>query len=302
MLTEGTQRRCDEREFSEEPDLYRFATTAMATEFVLLFPSGDGHSVDYLSRAATECFTELGRLEAELSRYKPNSDISRINRLLAGESARVGMAAIDCLGLALAVREETAGAFDITVGQLMDAFGSSRMPSAEDLRRAKTRTGGETFRVDYDELAVTALCEGLALDLGGLGKGYALDQLGNMLETWGIDNALVNAGDSTVLALGSPPGEEGRGWPVRADGVAENDGMLCLRNQSLSGSGFLQKGAHIMDPRKGRPVAPKRLRTWAVAPTAAMSDALSTAFSVMTKKQVMALCRRHEGVEALFWK
>lgn len=289
-----------------DPELYRFATTAMATEFEILFPSARGHEVDYLSRAATECFSELARLEEELSRYKPNSDISRISRLLPGRSVKVGAATIDCLGLATAVAKETGGAFDITVGPLMNAYrhrdGSPREPNKDELRSAKKRTGAELFELDHENLSVQVLCEGICLDLGGVGKGYALDQMGALLEGWGITDVLINAGDSTVLGLGSPPGESGQGWPVRADGIDPGEGELCLRDQSLSGSGFLQKGAHIMDPRRGRPVKPKRIRCWAVAPTAAMSDALSTAFSVMTKREIAAFCRKHGSIRALFWE
>jgi thiamine biosynthesis lipoprotein len=211
----------------------------MATEFTLLFPSDGEHDIDYLSRAATECFCELDRIEAELSRYKPNSDIARINRLLPGEVIRVGMATIDCLGLALAVADETSGAFDVTVGSLMDAYrnrdGSERIPGSEELRRAGKVTGGNLFEVDRGRLAVKVLGEGVSLDLGGVGKGYALDQMGGVLENWSIFDALLNAGDSTVLALGAPSGETRQGWPVRAEGVSENEGILMLSNYSLEG-------------------------------------------------------------------
>jgi len=291
---------------SQEPDLYRFGVKAMATEFEILFPAGFGHDVAYLSRAASECFSLLSRLEEELSRFRMNSDISRINRLLPGGSTRVGLATVDCLSLAVAVGAETGGAFDVTVGPLMEVYqnrdrdGSPGKPKKKERAAAMARTGSGLFEVDRDQLSVTLRGEGISLDLGGLGKGYALDQMGLALEAWGITAALLNAGDSTVLGLGSPSSEEGeRGWPVRADGAG--DGELYLCDQALSGSGFLQKGAHIMDPRKGKPVKPKRIRTWALAPTAAMSDALSTAFSVMKKTEVTALCERHEGVRALFW-
>jgi len=291
---------------NDEPELYRFATTAMASEFEILFPAHTGHDPDYFSRASTACFNELARLEEELSKYKPNSDIARINRLLPDRTARVGFATFDCLSMALAVMTETNGAFDVTVGPLMDVYrhrdGTPRQPSSTEVATAKTYTGGALFELDADNLSVTSRGAGLSIDLGGVGKGYALDQMATVLEEWSIEHALLNAGDSTVLGIGSPPADEGQGWPVRADGANPDDGELYLRDRALSGSGFLQKGAHIMDPRKGRPIRPKRLRTWAIAPTAAMSDALSTAFSVMKKKEVRALCDRHEGVEAIFWK
>jgi len=282
----------------DSSELFRVAHQAMATEFEILFPANCGVAIDKLDGLAEAVFHELDLLEDELSRYRGNSDISRINRLQPGQVARVGMATFDCLALARAVFDETGGAFDISIGPLMAAYrtkeGTPLYPDKVTLDLARERTGNHVYELHPEDLSITCLGEGMSLDLGGVGKGYALDQMAETLREWGIENALLNAGESTVLAIGCPPGET-EGWPVRAEGAP--DGEIFLTGfAALSGSGFLQRGAHIMDPRKGKPVKPKARRTWALAPTAAMSDALSTAFSVMKKREIRELNARHDGI------
>ena len=127
-----------------------------------------------------------------------------------------------------------------------------------------------------------------------MGKGYALDQCADLLADWKINHALLNAGDSTVLGIGAAPGQSG--WTVTA-GNRETHAII-LQNNALSGSGFHVKGAHIINPRTMRPVPPRAERTWAMAPTAALSDALSTAFMLMQREEIDALCARHPGVVA----
>jgi thiamine biosynthesis lipoprotein len=134
----------------------------------------------------------------------------------------------------------------------------------------------------------------MILDLGALGKGYALDQAADVLAFHSVHHAVLNAGDSTVLALGHPPGKEA--WNIT---LSEGAHPLALSNRAVSGSGFAVKGAHIMNPRLFQPVPVKNRRTYALAPTAALSDALSTAFMIMTPEEIAALCARHAGVEAL---
>jgi thiamine biosynthesis lipoprotein len=134
----------------------------------------------------------------------------------------------------------------------------------------------------------------MIFDLGAMGKGYALDQAADVLQDWKVTNFVLNAGDSTILASGAPSGKEA--WSITLGG---GEKRLPLTQRAVSGSGFAVKGAHIMNPRLFTPVPIRNRRTYALAPTAALSDALSTAFMVMEKEEIEALCMRYEGVEAL---
>ena len=141
--------------------------------------------------------------------------------------------------------------------------------------------------------------EGVQVDLGGIGKGYAVDQMVAILRDWSISAALVHCGRSTVFALGSPPGTAGWSLAIR-DPVKHDEtlGTVQLSDVALSGSGRKLHGDHIIDPRRTRPVDDK-LGAWALAPSAALSDALATAFMVMSPNEVEEYCRRHAEVSGL---
>ncbi|MEW6358382.1 MAG: FAD:protein FMN transferase [Planctomycetota bacterium] len=246
--------------------VYCFACGAMATTFEVAIR---GQEERYARQAAQAALEEAQRIEKELSRFIPSSDISRLNDLRRGEAMRIGIAAFECLQVAKAVFAETGGAFDVSLG-----------------------TGLDRLCLDEKEHAVRVEAEGVTLDLGGIGKGYAVDQMAAVLKDWSIEEALIHAGESTVLAIGS--------WPIEirdTENPAGALGRIALRDCALSGSGVRLQGNHIIDPRTSRPVR-GRLGAWAVAPTAALSDALSTAFMVMTAAEVEAYCARHTKVSA----
>ncbi|MFN0076025.1 MAG: FAD:protein FMN transferase [Prosthecobacter sp.] len=279
------------------PQHHRFTCNAMATTFDVIINHADADET-YASQAAQAVFQEIARLEDELSRFRASSDIYRLGQLKAGESILVGMAAWDCLSLAKAMHQETNGAFDITIGPLMSLFitseGEPRQVSKEVLDQARQIIGSHRFDLDEDTMRVTVHASNMIFDLGAMGKGYALDQSADVLQDWKIQNFVLNAGDSTILAIGTPAGKDA--WQLTlGDGVKK----IALTNRALSGSGFAVKGAHIMNPRLFAPVPIRPQRSYALAPTAALSDALSTAFMVMEKDEITALCQRYEGVEAL---
>ena len=283
---------------AELPRLFRFRHEAMATQFEIIIPETDADET-YAGQVAQALIEEVNRLEDQLSRFRPTSDIARLAMLTKDESASIGLAALDCLRLAKAMHEETDGAFDVTIGPLMklhrDETGAPRIPHPEEVARAEARVGMDLFTLDDDAIAVTVHADHLVIDLGAVGKGYALDQCVELLGERDIHNALLNAGDSTVLGLGSAPGREG--WPVTA-GNRESREVL-LKNNALSGSGFHVKGAHIINPRTKRPVPMKGDLVWALAPTAALSDAASTAFMVMRPAEIEAFCAKNPQVTAI---
>ena len=159
--------------------------------------------------------------------------------------------------------------------------------------------GTPLLELDEEQHAVKVLAEGLMIDLGGIGKGYAIDQMIELLREWSIESALVHSGQSSVFAMAPPPGRSAWQIDLRDPGPHEKSiGSVRLAHRAMSGSGMRLHGAHIIDPRTGQP-AQGKLATWAAAPSAALADALSTAFMVMSPAEIETYCREHLDVAAM---
>ncbi len=281
------------------PGMKRFCHEAMATTFEVIIIHDDAH---YARQAAAAAFDEVDRLEGELSRFIENSDISRINNLPANQPLQLGLDAFECLRLSSRIYIETNGAFDITIGSLFSCWrnedGNPRTPSKEELNRARQHTGTHLLQLDEDEYAVRLLADPLHIDLGGIGKGYAVDRMAELLREWSIDMALISGGYSSVLALDAPA--DTKGWPLTLSNPDNHKQILArplLQNGAISGSG-LQKGGHIIDPRTAQPIKGK-CAAWASAPDAATADALSTAFMIMRPDEIRQFCTHRPDVSAL---
>jgi thiamine biosynthesis lipoprotein len=246
----------------------------------------------YAAQAAQAAFAVVDRLEGELSRFRTNSDITRVNHLQSGESARVGEATIECLLIAQHLYHLTDGTFDVAIG-----------------------TGLPTLEIDADAFVIRATASDVRVDLGGIGKGYAVDLMAELLEEWGLDRAFVHGGFSSAIALDAPAGSDG--WPLTLSDPGEPSRILTrlsMRQSALSASG-VRKGDHILDPRTRAPVR-GRLAAWvaltrptspgAAAPAdggprlapAAVADALTTAFMILSVDEIAALCEQSPGLEA----
>lgn len=272
---------------------HRFAHKAMASIFEVFIARPDAV---YAEQAAWAAFHELDRLEHCLSRHVENSEISRINNLAAGKSLRINLEAFECLKLCVLMHTETNGAFDATVGFLLDCWrkrGKGKpSPSEDKVNRALQRTGMHRMELDEIEHTVILSDAPVRIDLGGIGKGYALDRMAAVLRDWDIHAALLHGGRSSILALDRPAGT--KGWPVRLTNPTNRREPLaefCLEHRALGGSG-LRRGHHIISPRTGRPVT-RRLSAWSSAPTAAVADALSTAFMVTSMDEIELYCSTH---------
>jgi len=249
------------------------AHDAMATTFHLTVAHPDPL---YARQAIAEAFTCLDRLESLLSRFLEGSDIFRINRLASGSTTPIHPDTFDCLTIALEVQHDTAGAFDL-------AYAS---PPSPDHRPA--------FELDHAAHAVRARREPLRLDLGGIAKGFALDRMAALLNDWDITSALLCASSSTILALNPPPDQPA--WPVSI-GPDRKPLRLALANAAFSASGLAVKGNHIIDPRTRQP-AQTWSRCWSAAPSAALADALSTAYMAMSEHEIRRYCAAHPHASA----
>jgi thiamine biosynthesis lipoprotein len=267
-------------------DVRRFSHDAMNTVFEVFAVHDD---LQYVAQASQAVFALVDRLEDELSRFRHNSDITRINHLASGESTRVGQAALECLLIAQHLYEVSAGTFDISIG-----------------------TGLMSLELDHGQSVVRATADGVRVDLGAIGKGYAVDLMAEVLEEWGLTRAFAHGGFSSVVALDPPLGLDG--WPLTMSDPAEPSRVLVrlsMRQAALSASG-VKKGEHIRDPRTGEPVRGRRA-AWAAlsrpeAPSepgdaprlapAAVADALTTAFMLLTVEEIEALVGRSPGLKA----
>lgn len=280
-------------------DLKRFCHDAMATTFEIIIVEDDEK---YARQAAVAAFNEVDRLEGELSRFLENSDIAHINNLPANEPLRLGLDAFDCLDLGCRIYAETNGAFDITIGSLLscwrDEDGNPRRPSQDELNLAREHTGAHLLELNESEHTVQLSISPIQVDLGGIGKGYAVDRVADLLRDWSIETALVSGGYSSVLALDGPV--QAKGWPLTLSNPGNHKQVFArpfLENRALSGSG-LQKGGHIIDPRTIQPVKGK-IAAWASAYDAATADALSTAFMIMSPDEIRKYCKSHPDVMAM---
>ena len=284
--------------------IFRFAHFAMGTTFEILLAENDE---DYARQISQAVFAEVERIKDHISRFNPISEIGQINRMRVGQSLRIGVETYECLKTALSVQTETDGAFDINIGSLMkyrDAqISESRPPRTDILRQLDLSEKSRGYAVKYLPTRELEKPTELNLDLGGIGKGYALDSTLEIFSDWEVKRALVHGGTSTALSIGTPPEGEGqrKGWPVGIGGdwkCPNTPKKFFLKNRALSGSGTEVKGDHIFDPRTNKP-AKGHLSVWVSHPSAAVADALSTAFMVMNTEEVRAYCDEHPDVWAL---
>jgi thiamine biosynthesis lipoprotein len=284
--------------------VYRFAHFAMGTTFEILLAEEDE---DYAKQISQAVFAEIDRIKDLISRFNPTSEIGQINRLRAGQSLRIGVETFECLKTALMVQSQTQGAFDINIGSLMKyreaQISESRAPRTDIQKQLKLSRKSRGYAVKYLPTKMLEKPTELNLDLGGIGKGYALDCTLEILSDWGVGRALLHGGTSTVLSVGTPPGGEGqrKGWPVGIGGdwdCPKTPKKFFLKDRALSGSGTEVKGDHIFDPRTNKPAIGHRA-AWVSHQSAAVADALSTAFMVMNNEEVRAYCQEHTDVWAL---
>jgi thiamine biosynthesis lipoprotein len=269
---------------------FAFARHAMATRFEIVLPGDDSTR---LRAAAEEAFDEIDRLESQLSLFRPNSEIANVNARAADEAVRVSPETFRLLERAAKLSAETGGAFDITIAPLMRAWGfvnaSGSLPDPAQLAAARECVGMNLVQLDAANHSVRFSRPGVMLDLGAVGKGYAVERAAQLLRDAGISAALIHGGTSTIYAMGCPP--DSSAWKIEVsyprNSIEEPAPPLAnieLCDESLSmsawwGKSFQANGknyGHVIDPRTGEP-ANNALLAVVITRSATDSDALSTA-------------------------
>jgi thiamine biosynthesis lipoprotein len=285
---------------ANDAQLFTRVHPAMGTDFTLYIYVADAAAAD---READRVFAIVDQLESLLSNYQPQSELSRINHEAGQHPVTTDPETFRFLKESLSWCAHSDGAFDITVGRLMKAWGFFRstghVPSDAELARVRAQTGWKRVVLDAGTRTVRFTAPGVELDPGGIGKGFAVDAAVETMRADGVAAALLSAGSSTIYALGSPP--DAQGWKIKVpDPMHKGEAIstVMLRDTSLSTANCAEKHfvvgghqyCHIMDPRTLRPVE-GRLQATVIAPSATDSDALSNVMFVLDaagRRRVMA--------------
>ncbi|MBP5319728.1 MAG: FAD:protein FMN transferase [Kiritimatiellae bacterium] len=286
----------------------RYGDRAMATTFELMVFNEDPRIAE---SAATQVFALIDRIEAQISRFQDVSEVAMISRLKPGEVYRVDRETMDLLLISTEICAATGGAFDVTVGSVMDALRTVNHRwsalTEEERQDALATCGMNRLILDPDHFMVSVKPDRLGrptplqLDFGAIGKGFVIDLACEMLERdWEMENFLLHGGTSTVAARGSM-GDGGEGWTINVGGdwrIRAGIETLRISKGAISGSGFEEQGFHVVDPRKGVAAA-RHAGAWSYAESAAWADGLSTAFLGMDWKEIESACEACPGCGAL---
>jgi thiamine biosynthesis lipoprotein len=283
----------------------RVQRRAMACRFEITLAGRDGSFVP----AARAALDEIDCLEAELSVFRETSIISELNRSAAREPTAAPHHVVDLLAHCQRLHEDTGGAFDITTTPLSRCWGfirrQGRVPDLVEIDAARACVGLDRVQLDSHTCSVAYERSGIELNLGAIGKGYALDRAGAGMRAAGVAHALLSAGRSSLLALGG----RGDGWTIDLVSpllAGRPIATLQLRNAAVGTSGageqFViadgRRYGHVIDPRTGWP-AQGVLSATVVASDAATADAVSTAFLVGGPDLARRYCAEHRDVLAV---
>ncbi|MHA6531087.1 FAD:protein FMN transferase [Paenibacillus sp. BAC0078] len=257
----------------------------------------------------------LERMDKEFSRTKQDGELYAVNQAAGKEAVAVSDETLDIVKQSLKYAEEMNGLFDPTIGPLVDLWnignGGDHVPPQAEIDKAKALTNYKDVIVDDKAKTVKLAKEGMVLDMGGIGKGYAADRIADYLKEQGLDSAMINLGGSSIIALGNKP--NGSPWNI---GLQDPDqsrgtqlGTIKISDEVIDASGvyerfFMQDGVryhHILDPRTGFPSQNGLKSITIMSPNATDADALSTGVFLMGLEDGMKYLESlPEKVDAFF--
>jgi thiamine biosynthesis lipoprotein len=290
---------------SEDTSLVYGKKYVMGTVFEIAAYQDSSQDV---SDSIEKAFREVVRIDDLFSNYKPESALSTLNRSAHLRTKRVPSDLYLVIEKAVELSKISEGKFDISIAPLVNlwkvALSGEAMPTAAQEREVRDCVGYEKIVLTPpDQITFRSPC--LQLDLGAIGKGYAVDRAGEILRASGVRDALINAGGSTILAMGSPPGQSA--WLVHLrDPSRQIDPYVMLKDESVSTSeqslaSLLGQDSpgHIIDPVTGRPLNTE-FSVSVIAPNGTMSDGLSTTLLLLGPEKGKSLMKSMQGVSAIW--
>lgn len=267
---------------------------SMGTVFdiVVYHPSREDADV-----AVTKALDEIARLDGVMNDYEPDSDVSRLVREGRNKTVSVDPSLFDVIRQSIEVSRKSGGKFDITIGPMLKlrrkAQSEKRSPTAAEVAEAKRCVGYEKIEL-IEPASIRLRSDCVEIDLGGIGKGFAVDRAMSILKAAGIKHASINAGTSSIASIGTPP--DGRGWPVRILTNKSGSRSVLLKDTSISTS---QQTGSIVDPFTGSAMMDK-MTVSVVAPSATTSDGLSTTLLLMSIEDATKVLDQYADVSALW--
>ncbi len=302
----------------QELKLFKKASLSMGTVFEVTIYTADKYIAE---KTFNDVFQELNRLDYLMSNYKKESVLSQLNKNASSGSADCNKELANVIEQSLQYSKITDGAFDITIGPLMKKWGffkkQGRIPGKEELESVLESVSYKNIIIE--EKAIKSLAKnpvtvktvyfknaGTEIDLGGIGKGYAVDMAARVLKQNGINSALINFAGN-IYAFGTPPEKDS--WVIGLQHPRESEGLLGsfeIKNKAVSTSGDYEKFftiegkrySHIIDPRTGYPVE-GIVSVTIVTGNAARADALSTGVFVLGLEKGMDLIEQLQDVEGI---
>lgn len=287
--------------------IYQNRFRAMGTRFYALFP-GMEHTEG--ERVFNIIKNEIERIESRLSWFRADSEISRINELAAQRPVEVDDELLEILLVCQTCWELTNGLFDITLRPLLQYWRESdpNREDASELTEIKQRTGQQHVQIDEEKRLLTFDREGVEIDLGGFGKGYALEKVKSLLTDMKVKRAFISFGESSILAMGDHPA--GGDWKIGINNYKKpgssvyefkvnNGSVSTSSNFHLTDDGSLEKHSHIIDPMTGQP--PDSLSAVSVKfSSAVVAEMMSTAFLISSDyKTISDVVNKYHGMEAI---